>query len=212
MKKKYLSGWGILFLVLVACQGEQPENEVVSMEELMGDYGETKQETADSLIVQDSLTVNGAMGPFIQQELLEFDTLSLDDFHLLDRFSFNSRKKIEFKSKEQVNYGENTRVSPRAQLFYYSFEDTSSTKNAFYNWLDCFGSDCAMVKIEEEVEALKMPPAYALIYDTVIVAVDYRCEDANFNWREFEKELKKNFDNEPRYELTVGCGGPLKWK
>ncbi len=27
-------------------------------------------------------------------------------------------------------------------LIHYGFKDSTSTKNAFYNWLDCFGSNC----------------------------------------------------------------------
>jgi hypothetical protein len=197
---------------LFACQGDQPENEVISMEELIGDYGNEEVTSFDTISTVDSVKVVGALGSFIQSELAAFDTSTVEEYHILDRFSFNTRQKIEFKSKEEVPYGEETMVRPRANLFYYAFKDTNSTKNAFYNWLDCFGSDCAMVKIDEELEAIKMPPAFALVYDTVIVAVDYRCEDAKYNWRDFEKELKNQFNEKPQYELKVACGGPLKWK
>ncbi|MGB1104801.1 MAG: hypothetical protein ACPG21_14415 [Crocinitomicaceae bacterium] len=202
----------VLSVLFASCDNGEPQEEVISMEDLMGEFGDEIETNDDVALEEDTVQLAGPLGSFLSKELGKFDTTISDKFHLLDRFSFNTREKINFKSKEEVPYGESTMVTPRANLFYYAFEDTTKTKNAFYNWLDCFGSDCAMVKLEEEVDAIKMPPAYALVYDTMIVAVNYRCEDAEYSWNEFEKSLKQSFEQDPLYEIKVGCGGPLKWK
>ena len=202
----------LAFTSLFSCNGNEPKEQVISMEDLMGEFGDEVLIEGDSTLSQDSIAVTGPLGSFLRTELETFDTSNSEKFHMLDRFSFSIREKVNFKAKEEVPYGENTMVTPRANLFYYTFSDTLKTQNAFYNWLDCFGSDCAMVKLEEDVEAIKMPPACVLIYDTLIIAVNYRCEDINYDWRGFEKNLKNSFEQKPLFELKVDCGGPLKWK
>jgi hypothetical protein len=97
-------------------------------------------------------------------------------------------------------------------LYYYTFSDTLKTKNAFYNWLDCFGKDCQLLKLNEEIKTLETNPVFSLIYDTTIVVIDYRCEDAKFNWKPFEDSIVSRFGPEYNHKLKVGCGGPVTWK
>ena len=103
-------------------------------------------------------------------------------------------------------------VTPRAEFFYYTFNDSIKTKNAFYNWLDCFGVECDMIKLNEDIEHIKTPPQFALVYDTVIIAIEYRCEDQEFNWRPFQDSVISRFGKDYNYRMQIGCGGPLNWK
>lgn len=210
MKK---NGWiaFVFSLLVLSCGGEPKEQEVVSFDDIMGETGEEVMEE-ESSVDTTVMILEGAVNIFINNQLGSFDTTNHSEFHPLDRFTFNQREKILFKSKTDVLYGSETMVTPRAELFYYTFSDTTKTKNAFYNWLDCFGSDCAMVKLNEDMDAIKTPPSFALVYDTVIVAVDYRCEDQNFDWKPFQDSIKAQFGKDYKYQIKVGCGGPLNWK
>lgn len=198
-------------LSLVACKDEEKTN-AISMEDFAGETGSLEE--GQEIIQEDTIPVfeGSDLERFVYSGLSNYDTISHQEFHMLDRFTYGSREKINFKSKTEVAYGSDAMVTPRAELFYYTFSDTTKTKNAFYNWLDCFGSDCAIVRPGEDVDAIKTPPSFSLVYDTLIIAVDYRCEDANFDWEPFQDSLISYFGKDYNYRIEVGCGGPLNWK
>ena len=200
----------IILFLLVACKGQQEDRNAISFEDLAGETGEQEK---DSLFVTNTSAVelNSAYDYFVHFQLLNFDTISHTEFHPIDRFTFSQRKKIEFKSKTDVQYGD-VNVTPRADFYYYTFSDTTKTKNAFYNWLDCFGSDCQMIKINEDMQDLKTPPSFSLVFDTTIVIVNYRCEDKKFSWKPLEDSIISRFGKDYDYRLNVDCGGPLKWR
>lgn len=200
----------ILAIAFLSCKGEAPVENVISLDDFMGETGE---QFVDTIATADTAAVlyETIISNFVVNQLTDFDTVLSSEYHPIDRFTFNTREKITFKGKETVNYGEDSEVTPTASLFYYTFSDTLKTKNAFYNWLDCFGSDCNQVKPNVELEAIKTPPGYALVYDTTIIVVNYRCEDAAFNWKPFQDSLISRFGKSYNYEIKLGCGGPLKW-
>lgn len=207
-RNKYIGFFAILFLI--GCNADKNNAEVISMEDFAGETGEIVQEVVDTTI-KDSVAIEGILNIFINNQLEGFDTLLHTKNHPIDRFSFNQKVKVEFKSKTEVEYGKDKMVTPRADFFYYSFADSTKTKNAFYNWLDCFGGECDKVKLNEDFKSLKMPPAFAVVYDTIIVVANYRCEDAKFNWKPFEKSIIGEFGKNYRHKFSVGCGGPLTW-
>ncbi len=197
---------------MVSCGGEPQEGNKISEEDFFGETGEETVQEEDVLIDTTVYIPEGPINKFVYGQLTEFDTVEHTAFHSLDRFTFSDRQKIEFKSKEEIPYGKDVMVNPRAELFYYSFSDTTKTKNAFYNWLDCFSDECEQVKLNEDFEALKMPPQFTLVYDTVIVVVDYRCEDKGYSWRPFQDSIISQFGKDYNYCMQVRCGGPLSWK
>ena len=198
------------FFVLTACNGSGKKNESISFEDLAGSTGELVEDST-KVISTDTLFLETPFDFFVHNIQTEYDTSVHSEFHPIDRFTYNQRKKILFKSKIDVKYGE-TDVTPRAEFFYYSFSDTTKTKNAFYNWLDCFGSDCQIITLKEDEKSLKSPPMFTLIYDTMIVVMNYRCEDQKFNWKPIQDSVKTCFGRNYNYQIDVGCGGPLKWK
>lgn len=204
MNKKVLI---VLAILLAACSGEQEQPETISMEEFAGETG-----VIEEAVIEDSVDVmpRSTFDKFVINQLNTFDTLENNEFHPIDRFTFNQRRKVILKGKTTVAYGD-IQVNPTAELFYYSFQDTAKTKNALYNWLDCFGSDCQLVNLKEDIKALKTPPMYALVYDTVIIACNYRCEDKSFSWHPIQDSITSYFGKQPKFEIKVGCGGPLKW-
>ena len=82
--------------------------------------------------------------------------LSLDSLHpsfskhFVDRFNAKSYfKNVIFKNGDSINHNR------------WTFKDSTETKNAFYNWLDCFGTHCTSVKL---FETFKSGSTNALIF------------------------------------------------
>ncbi len=208
MKVYYLF---ILSALIISCGGNEVNQEVMDLDDVIGETGE---EGLDSTTFDEDSTLMAStlLGEFINSQYNGYDTLRHDEFHWMDRFSYTHNEKIEFIGKEEVPYGKTNMVIPKANLFYYSFADSTTTNNAFYNWLDCFGSDCNVINLNEDVEAIKTPPMFTAIYDTTIVVVEYLCEHAENDWNSFEDSLLNKFGKDYRYLIEVDCGGPLKWK
>lgn len=208
---KYKLGIFLLSLVFIACGHDAEKGEVISMDDFAGKTGELLENNTQ---IEDTLLsdTGGPLSRFLASQLVNFDTVSHAEFNPIDRFSYSQKLKIEFKSKTDVEYGKDKKVTPRASFYYYSFADSIKTKNAFYNWLDCFGGECQQIKLFDDSSAIKMPPAYIAVYDTVIVVADYRCEDGKFSWEPFQDSIKNKFGMKTRYELKVKCGGPILWE
>lgn len=203
---------GLCFIsILISCNGNEEGPEVISMEDFMGETGELEEK---DVVEEDSvvITPTGEIGLFVHNQLSGFDTSSINEFHPIDRFTFNQRNKILFKGKTNVAYGD-IMVTPRAEFFYYTFADTTKTKNAFYNWLDGFNNgEGDEVKLNQDANSIKTPPRFALVYDTLIVTVNYRCEDQKQNWSSFEDSIVSRFGKNYNYRMEIGCGGPLTWE
>jgi len=70
---------------------------------------------------------------------IKFDSISPSfTRHFIDRF--NAKTFIKNKL-----YYENDSINH----FRWGFKDSTDKKNAFYNWLDCFGKECKQVKLYE---------------------------------------------------------------
>lgn len=199
----------IAFILLFSCS-EERQTEVISFEDLAGETGVPEQ--ADTVSTLDSTFIPSEINLFIAGQLPNYDTLSHLKPHSIDRFGYSTQRKIEFTGKNEVPYGKTSMVIPKANLYYYTFSDSTKTKNAFYNWLDCYGNDCNVVKINEDIDAIKTTPMFTLVYDTCIVAVEYLCEHQKNDWKSFQDSLIVNFGRTYKYRIDVGCGGPLKWK
>ncbi len=201
-----------LIMGLVACNGAEEKPDIISMEDFVGETGELEEDT--NVVVDAVIEVpTGTMGLFVHNQLQSFDTISIDEFHPIDRFTYNQRNKILFRAKTDVPYGENIMVTPRAEFFYYTFSDTTKTKNAFYNWLDGFNNgEGDEVKLNQDANSIKTPPRFVLAYDTVILTVNYMCEHQKQDWSTFEDSIISRFGKDYNYRMEIGCGGPLKWK
>ena len=202
----------IVGLTLFSCESGEPENvEIVSMDDLMGD---SDIDTIDSLVIDlDSSTIKGSILSNLVSSLdVDYDTTALNENHVFDRYGFNSFEKVEFVGRETVPYGKSNMVKPKAEFYLYNFSDSIKLNNAFYNWLDCFGSDCNPVNLNQDIESVKTPPSLTLVYDTTLISVKYLCEHEKNDWQSFQDSIVKQYGNDYRYRIDVGCGGPLIWK
>ncbi len=209
MRKILFLGAALLFL---ACN-EEASPDVITLEDLVGDVGEPER---DSLLTDSSSAGEDPTGllDFAASQMQQYDTLSLTDFHLMDRFSYSFCRKLRFKGRTDVPYGKTGTATPRADFFYYTFPDSVRTRNAFYNYLDGMAEEGegGPVKLMEDVKAIKMPPMQMFVYDTTIIAVHYTCEAVKNNWRPFQDSLFGQYGKNYKYRFDVSCGGPLIWE
>ena len=202
----YLTLTGI---ICFTCQSEQ-KKEVLSFEEIAG---ETGIESADTEEIDRSFTMldSSINGQFAHAMCHEFDSDSATDFHVFDRYTSNYSRKMFFKQK-MVDPGSTNEVGPSVCLFYYTFEDSIKTNNAFYNYLDELSMAASNpIQIGKNTDKVMAPPQYMLVYDTVIVSAKYKQEIA-YNWGSFQDSMKVYYGKTPRYELELQDEGTLNWK
>jgi hypothetical protein len=203
MKKIYFVLALFLFL---ACEQEQAPQEVISFEELAGQTGD---EPAPAMAEQPNPILRiEKLKDFVNSQLYLFDTLSNTEAHPIDRFGYSSFSKLNFSLKSMVN----SNHKESASLYYYSFADSVKTQNAFYNWLDCFGDNCESIQLEKNLDEIQSGAAFALVYDTTIVAAEYNCDDKVFSKKSFQDSLLSKFGKSYKYRLEVTCSGKLEWK
>lgn len=199
--------------LLTACGGEVQDNDAVDFEDFAGNTG-VEVDSSDSEGVEE-LSFDSQIDELSSRLDGVYDTVAHNDFHPMDRFSFSSSQKLQFTGMDDVPYGSSgTTVTPKAQFFYYSFADTNKTINAFYNYLDQMADDSegGPVKLNQDLEAIKMPPMFMAVYDTIIVTAKYMCEHEENDWDSFQDSILQVYGTEYKYYIDVDCGGPLSWK
>jgi hypothetical protein len=203
----------ILIPIMLSCGGEEDKVDPIDIDEFTGETGEEYTDSTGIEILDDSTELTD-VSLLIRKIESVYDTTTGKGFHSLDRFGFSTSQKVNFKGKNEVPYGKSNMVFPEAEFFYYTFSDTNKTTNAFYNYLDGMASEGegGPVKINQDVESIKMAPMYMLVYDTVIVYVNYKCEHVKNDWGSFQDSVLSIFGDEYDYQIQVGCGGPLEWK
>lgn len=207
--------FGLLSVFIWSCQGEKlQESEVISLDDLISD----KDIIEDTLV---DFEFRGDKGEPEFSSLIDevtyalknqYDTTTLVSPHPFDRYGYTSSSKVQYIGKNKINYGKTNKLKPKADLFVYNFKDSVTLNNAFYNWLDCYGSDCSEVKLNQNIDKVKTPPEFTLVYDTVLVSVKYMCEHKKNDWRPFQDSVISKFGKDYRYRIDVECGGPLVWK
>lgn len=198
---------------MLSCGGETPQEEIIDLEDLIGEVGEMKIDSSD--MNNEAVQIGDTdFDHFVFSQLQNYDTAALVDRHLLDRFGYSTNRRIQFVGKENVPYGKNGKATPKADIFYYCFSDSVKTNNAFYNYLDGMAEEGegGPVKLMQDVDAIKMPPMQMFVYDTVIVSAHYTCEAVSNDWKPFKDSLISKFGSNYRYRFDVKCGGPLVWQ
>lgn len=90
----------------------------------------------------------------------------------------------------------------------WEFSDSARTINAFYNWIDCFGSDCHSMKINEEKKLDKN--AFAIwVHEN---SLTYLTSTNNFSLTTWEEHLfKEKEDIELYFLLKQNVKGRTHW-
>lgn len=125
-------------IIFCSCSGKKDE-EVLSMK----DISAQSQRNYDS----DTITKKPKEVYLIDMEMIDsiFRNLSINGKNekkmFPERFSPKWTNKLIF-------------LSGSDSLFFnqWSFKDSVQTKNAFYNWIDCFGEKCKSIRLGEETK------------------------------------------------------------
>lgn len=123
-------------LILTGCNNPEEIKEV-SMEDFI------PQSKRDYTFEQDSLsavevvnTLSDETFRLLINEIVDGDWREVERGFYLDRFGAKSSVKIE----NSESYG---------VWYIYQFSDSLKTRNALYNWLDCFTSSCLSIQLNQ---------------------------------------------------------------
>jgi hypothetical protein len=87
------------------------------------------------------------------------------------------------------------------------FKDTIRTKNALYNWLDCFGPSCKSIKVSEK-KNFQRDYMLMLVNDTSITYVSSPVKIDFKSWLTYFEKLEiENW----RLMLEQNAGGKATW-
>ena len=197
MKLFYLIG---LSFIIFSCGKSEQIREEISMEELLGE--EIKEEIVD--IEKAKIPeLDGTITSVINQKVFEtFLSDKQTNSTLFDRFENVSTEKTKFSLKND------TLLS--ADLFIYNYSDSTAVNNVFYNWLDCFGSQCQEVKRFENSNKIEENPLWCGVYDTTVIILKFnnlQKEDKGL----IKQTVKNAIKQSPRYSFDIHQNKKLIW-
>lgn len=192
---RFLIGIGILMLVGCTTQTD----EVVSMDQISpsSDKNKNRQDEVNASIQRNERPEKSVFIPLIDG--LEKDAI----WHKWDTLLFPDRFGPSYSEKWSVKT-----QSDSLTIVCYQFKDSLRTKNAFYNWMDCFGPKQKAYKIGGE---LKLYNRNLLIY---VAAKQITCIEANEKLDEVK--IRALFQEKPSdqnwlYIVNAPRSGKTKW-
>jgi len=90
----------------------------------------------------------------------------------------------------------------------WSYKDSVATKNAFYNWIDCFGAKCKSIKMYEKINFQK-ENFVLFMNDTSITYISSSQKMNYVDWQEFFEKSQEIED----WKLLIqqGMRGKANW-
>jgi hypothetical protein len=154
-------------------------------------YSEKNQEEKDSI----QFDFDAEIAREIGVEVMEFDKVEAPMFP--DRFHPISATKLHLQLKKD------------GILFcQWSFKDSTQTKNAFYNWLDCFGEKCKSIKFGETIN-FQNDNFLLFVNDTLITYITSAERIEEEAWLNYFKQ--KNGLEDWKIFLQQGTRAKAKW-
>ena len=95
---------------------------------------------------------------------------------ILDRFSLKEEKYLLTKKLSKLSY------------YAWSFSDSLATKNAYYNWLDCFGESCKSIKLFDTTLVIDKTPFLIFKGKKTIVYITSNKNLKPIRWMRFLNE------------------------
>jgi hypothetical protein len=199
-KSVFFAGTVVLCLAIISSCGSS-EEESVNFDDIAPTsekyQNEAKKDLDKELVksekpaVSEFLTLGDSLFPAATWK--NWDTLLF-----LDRFgAVASEKWILTNDKDSVVF------------LSYSFKDSLRVKNAFYNWLDCFGAPCKSYKVGQNAKYNKRNTlVYVAPQQVVLVESSGKLKEENIRFI-LEKEKKKQFWI---YILDAPKKGKTVWK
>lgn len=187
-----------VFLLGSSC-AEKQEYEVISIDEMLP---QTEREYAyDQEEKVDQITYSA-----LQQKLSNLlPEINFDENNILagniplllpNRLGYEDKNEVYFQLDHTPFY-----------LIQWDFSDSARTINAFYNWIDCFGSDCHSMKINEEKKLDQN--AFAIwVHEH---SITYLTSPSNFSLNNWEDILFKNEDHTLYFLLQQNARDRTRW-
>lgn len=144
----------IALLFLVACEDKPAET--IELSDLIEGVGE---EDTTRLAIPKA-TYSDSMHPSLRI-LCDSLAVQLNDVLPLDTGLY--LKQFQAKSKESWQLLD-------GRLHYFQFKDSLQSKNAFFNWLDCFGINCSPLGLWEEAKVSKQNE-WVIVFEKEILYV-----------------------------------------
>lgn len=194
MKNNYLFFFSIVLLIAAACGGNQ-KDEVIDMKDITPhsnrNYDTTETEKVETIDYNFDRRVADSIG----LQVMEIDSVTEPFF--VDRFSPRSQTKLYLQMKE-------------GQLLYcqWSFKDSVKTKNAFYNWIDCFGEKCKSIHFGQNVNFQK-DNFRLFMNDTSITYISSALRLSTKDWQAYLKSVSGA--EEWKLIIEQSTRGKAKW-
>lgn len=160
---KILTVFGVLMLSLffVSCSNTSSE-EVIALDEIGGNTDKYAQ--VDSVSQQLEVKSEKPTSSFF---LSTFDSLySKAEWHAVDSMLFPDRFGPSKMEKWNLRTSEDSIVA-----LYYNYKDSLKTRNAFFNWLDCYGPNCISYQVGSEFKKQKRSALF-LVNETQLIYLE----------------------------------------
>lgn len=150
-------------IFISACTSKNKKDKAIDFNTLSNasDYDENQKNSPEVKEINwyDSLTVyNKQLIDSLKSSHLQIE---LNDTTLFpDRFGALETQKINLITQDNF-----------ISLYTWDFVDSLKTKSAFYNWLDCFGTACKSIQINEEAKLNKLHTSI-FVYPNKIVYIE----------------------------------------
>ncbi len=194
MKNNYLYFFSIVLLITAACGGKQ-KDEVIDMKDITPhstrNYDSTKTENVET----SDYGFNREVADSIGLAIMEID--SVEDPFFVDRFSPRSQIKLYLQLKED-----------NILFCQWSFKDSVKTKNAFYNWIDCFGEKCKSIHFGQNVNFQK-DNFRLFMNDTSITYISSALKLSTKDWQAYLKSVSGV--EEWKLIIEQSTRGKAKW-
>lgn len=185
------SAVALVILLVTACGTETTEMPQDLIPVAERDYSfQEEQEDELHMDVPDGLT------EFVGQLAQDGQLTSFDSVLYLNRFG----------PEQRISFIRST-SSDSAEWHVYQFSDSLKTINAFYNWLDCFGSDCLSLSIGQQAK-MKGRPGQVVVSANRIIAVYFLAGKSSYDSSFWDELL-----GETHYLYVVSWkkNGKLNW-
>lgn len=136
----------VIALTLFACQTKKTPDEILTLDEVVSGSENTPLSQADTLIP--TVQINEDLQEILTTSKLEFDSIiPIDTLLFIDRYEVKSNYKYFLTTKKTKSF-----------VAHWEFENQALAKNAFMNWIQCYGAKCSALTINDStsVSAEKM--------------------------------------------------------
>ena len=201
MQMRYIVISFFFIFSLFSCSQKRKEktidlSDITTSSERYKEGEEKKDSTAPLVMFTDSLLVS-YLGILDSLKLDYSSIQKLDTVLFPDRFGAKSIVKFYWKEKkDSINFMD------------WEFKDSIKTTNAFYNWIDCFGSKCRSIKIGEKIKIQKRS-LLVLVNEKHMIAVDSERKIDNEKWLKLLKD--QGFGESWKYIVSQPNKGKANW-